>query len=160
MLRHTADDLRGDRPAHAALRQGDQQGIDDNRGPMLKWLRRSRPLIQPVEEPAIQTPSLLPYPGAHFGHLLLDAAAWRARWLRDYTWRGQYDAPPALADQFPDATASEISDAEEQAAELVQAAFFSADYGGRGVDYLKRSFPGFSDETYSMVYGYGCSLAR
>ncbi|MBW8758960.1 MAG: hypothetical protein JF586_15220 [Burkholderiales bacterium] len=75
--------------------------------------------------------------------------------LLDPVWRGMYEALPALMDQFPDATAEEISGAKRQASQLLQAAYFAADYDGRGSAYLKQSFPGFSDETYSMVYGYG-----
>lgn len=71
-----------------------------------------------------------------------------------------YEALPPLPSQFPGATAEEISDAEQRASELLEAAFFAADYDGRGIPYLKQTFPGFGDETYSMVYGYGRWLTR
>ena len=108
----------------------------------------------------VQAARLYPNPGLQFFDSLLDAAAWRERTLRDPVWRGMYEALPELQDQFSDVTAAEIRDAEERAAQLVGAAYFSADYDGRGTAYLKQNFPGFKDETYSMVYGYGCWLSR
>lgn len=80
--------------------------------------------------------------------------------LRDPVWRGMYEALPELPDQFPAVTEEEIRDAEERASQLVAAAYFSADYDGRGTVYLKQNFPGFSDKTYSMVYMYGSWLSR
>lgn len=129
---------------------------------MVNWFRRPKLLTPPDKQPAVQAQILRPYPGKSFGESLLDAAAWRIRWLGDYTWRGVYEAPPELPVQFPDATAEEISDAEKKASALLGAAYFSADYDGdgRGIAFLKRTFPGFSDETYSMVYGYGRWLSR
>jgi hypothetical protein len=116
--------------------------------------------MSPPEQPEVQAVKLWPNPGVLFRDSLLDAAAWRERMLRDPVWRGMYEALPELSDQFPDVSAKEIRDAEERAAQLLQAAYFSAEYDGRGCAYLKLTFPGFCDETYSMVYAYGCWQAR